>query len=37
LIGHVKDVVKREGELYKSATVKISVDYSRVEEVLCIE
>lgn len=37
LLGHIKDVESEGISLYKSATVEISVDYSRLEEVLCVK
>jgi len=37
LLGYVKDVKSEDILLYKSAAVKVAVDYSRLEEVLCIE
>jgi rod shape-determining protein MreC len=36
LVGHVKDVVKREFGLYQEATVVPAVEFSRLEEVLVL-
>ena len=37
LLGYVKDVKSQDILLYKSAAVRIAVDYSRLEEVLCVK
>jgi len=37
LLGYLKDIKTENTSLYSSATVNLSVDYSRLEEVLCIK
>jgi rod shape-determining protein MreC len=37
LVGTVEDVFIDQSGLYQSAVVKPAVDFSRVEEVICIE